>query len=96
MRSRLGIATRATERLAAAIRDGQLRHNGDPTLRRHVLNTRRRPNRYGISFGKESRESPNKVDGFAAMQLADMARTDLIEKGWKPGTTGNRRVVVLT
>jgi phage terminase large subunit-like protein len=95
MRSRLQIATRATERIAAAIRDGQLRHNGDVTLRRHVLNTRRRPNRYGISFGKESRESPNKVDGFAAMQLADMARTDLIEKGWRP-SQGNARIVVLT
>lgn len=96
MRSRLERATRATERLAAAIRDGQLTHSDDPTLRRHVLNTRRRPNRYGISFGKESRESPNKVDGFAALQLADMARTDLIEKGWRPTTQGAAKIIVLT
>lgn len=100
MRSRLQQATRATERLAAAIRDGQLHWASGAdhaaALRRHVLNTRRRPNRYGISFGKESRESPNKVDGFAALQLADMARADLLEKGWKPRTGSSGRVVVLT
>lgn len=95
MRSRLQIATRGTERLAAAIRDGQVTHTGDVVLRRHVLNTRRRPNRYGISFGKESRESPDKVDGFAAAQLADMARHDLLESGWKPTTRGRGRVISL-
>lgn len=95
MRSRGQLATRGTERFAAAIRDGQLRHNGDVTLRRHILNARRRPNRYGISFGKESRESPNKVDGWAAAQLADMARHDLIEKGWKARSGASGRVVVL-
>jgi hypothetical protein len=94
MRSRQQIATRGTERLAGAIRDGQVRHSGDPVLRRHILNARKRPNRYGISFGKESRESPNKVDGWAAAQLADMARHDLIEKGWK-ARSGSGRVVVL-
>lgn len=95
MRSRQQLATRGTERFAAAIRDGQIRHNGDVTLRRHVLNARKRPNRYGMSFGKEARESPKKVDGFAAAQLADMARHDLIEKGWKARSGGSGRVVVL-
>lgn len=95
MRSRAQIATRGTERLAAAIRDGQVRHSGDPVLRRHVLNVRRRPNRYGISFGKESRESPNKVDGFAAAQLADMARHDLMETGWRPQSASRGRVIGL-
>jgi hypothetical protein len=83
MRGRIQVATRATERLTAAIRDGQVRHSGDQVLRRHVLNARRRPNRYGVSFGKESRESPNKVDAFAAAQLADMARHELLESGWR-------------
>jgi hypothetical protein len=95
MRSRLQIATRGTERIVGAIRDGQIRHTGEQTLRRHVLNARKRPNRYGMSFGKESRESPNKVDGFAAMQLADMARHDLMEKGWKAGTGQKPRVLVM-
>lgn len=78
MRGRLSQLTAATERLVAGIQDGSLRHDGGSLLRRHVLNARRRPNRWGISFGKERRDSPRKVDGFAALQLADMARADVI------------------
>lgn len=100
MRSRLQLATRGTERLAGAIRDGQVRWSETAELahllRRHMLNARRRPNRYGVSFGKESRESPNKVDGFAATQLADMARHDLLESGWKPSGTGPARFIALS
>ena len=78
MRNRLQILTLATEALVASITDAKLRHVNDSALTRHVLNARRRPNRWGISFSKESRESPRKVDGFAAMQLADMARQALL------------------
>jgi hypothetical protein len=99
MRSRLQIATRGTERLAAAIRDAQVRWSASAELanemRRHVLNVRRRPNRYGISFGKESRESPHKVDAFAAAQLADMARHDLLESGWQPKPPRTNRAVFM-
>jgi hypothetical protein len=78
MRGRLQQLTQATERLVAAIQDGDLCHDGGSLLRRHTLNAKRRPNQYGISFGKETRNSARKVDGFAAMQLADMARADLL------------------
>lgn len=78
MRGRLAQLTAATERLIAGIQDGSLRHDGGGLLRRHVLNARRRPNRWGISFGKERRDSHRKVDGFAALQLADMARADVV------------------
>lgn len=78
MRGRLAQLTAATERLVAGIQDGSVRHDGGGLLRRHVLNARRRPNRWGISFGKERRDSPRKVDAFAALQLADMARADVI------------------
>lgn len=78
MRGRQQELTLATEALVQAIRDGKLPHTDHPTLNRHVGNARRRPNRWGVSFGKESRESPKKVDGFAAMQLADMARRALL------------------
>lgn len=78
MRGRQQVLTAATESLVTSIRQADLRHVKDSALTRHVLNARRRPNRWGVSFGKESRESPHKVDGFAAMQLADMARRDLI------------------
>jgi phage terminase large subunit-like protein len=78
MRGRQQDLTLATEALVAGIRDGKVRHVCNPTLTRHVLNARRRPNRWGVSFGKENRESMKKVDGFAAMQLADMARRALM------------------
>lgn len=70
--------TKATEALVQAIRDGKLPHVDHPVLTRHALNARRRPNRWGVSFGKESRESPKKVDGLSATQLADMARRALL------------------
>jgi phage terminase large subunit-like protein len=60
-----------------AVFDGMIRHDGDADLRRHVLNARRRVNNYGISFGKESRESPRKVDAYAALMLAHEALHDL-------------------
>jgi hypothetical protein len=94
MRGRHQLATRGCERFVAAIRDGAVRHDGDPVLRRHVLNARRRPNRYGVSFGKESRESPNKVDAFAGAMLADMARHDLLETGWSAKQRTNRAVFI--
>lgn len=94
MRQRLQQSTRANERLYQAIRDGRIRHTGESTLRRHVLNARRRPNRWGMSFGKETKDSPNKVDGYAAMLLAEMARHDLMEHGYRPKASG-RRIIVL-
>lgn len=78
MRGRLQQLTQATERLVQAVLDGSLTHDGGTLLRRHVLNTRRRPNRWGTSFGKDRKDSPRKVDGFAALQLADMARADFL------------------
>ena len=49
--------------------------DGLAILTTHTLNARRRPNRWGVSFGKETRESPQKVDALAAWVLARMART---------------------
>jgi len=78
MRGRQADTVRAVEALNRALVDGESPHNGDPRLRRHVLNARRRPNQYGISFGKETRESPKKVDALAAWVLARMARTRVL------------------
>lgn len=92
MRGRLQQSTLANERLVAAVADSKVRQTGDPRLRRHVLNARRRPNRYGISFGKDRRGSKNKVDGWAGMLLADMARHELEASG--KNRRIDRRVVV--
>jgi phage terminase large subunit-like protein len=61
----------------------KLHHDGDLALKRHVLNARRRTNNYGVSFGKESRESPRKVDLYAALLLAHEALHDYRTRGRK-------------
>jgi len=81
MRAHQADTVRATEALNRAIVDGECPHDGDPRLRRHVLNARRRPNRWGVSFGKETRESSKKVDALAALLLARMARTRVLADG---------------
>ncbi|QOI66914.1 terminase large subunit [Microbacterium phage GardenState] len=94
MRGHQQDTTRAIEALHRALVDhelpwrsheliaGQSRGlNGHEILTRHVLNARRRPNRWGISFGKETRESPKKVDALAALVLARMARSRVLAEG---------------
>jgi hypothetical protein len=81
MRGNQSETVRAVEALARAIVDGEVPHDGDGRLARHVKNARRRPNRFGVSFGKETRESPNKVDALAALLLARMARQRVLADG---------------
>lgn len=83
--------TRGVEALHRAATDGDLpwgdhllvedTRSGSEILTRHVLNARRRPNRWGVGFGKENRESPKKVDAVAAMLLARMARSRVLGDG---------------
>lgn len=66
--------TFAHERLMQSIFDGAIRFDTtNPALRRHTMNARRRENKFGVSFSKESRESPKKVDAYAALMLAHEA-----------------------
>lgn len=96
MRGGIKELTEANERLMAAIADVKLLHTGDATLRRHVLNARRRLNAYGVSFGKEHRESQRKVDCYAAMMLAHLALNTLLESGrYRRRRGGGTKVVVL-
>lgn len=90
MRGHLADTTKAIEALHRAFIDGDIPHtphltlegqDGAATLRRHVLNARRRLNRFGTSFGKSSRESTEKVDALAALTLARMARTRVLGEG---------------
>jgi hypothetical protein len=81
MRAHQADTVRAVEALHRAYIDEEVPHNGDLALRRHVLNARRRPNRWGVTFGKETRESPKKVDALAALLLARMGRSRINEAG---------------
>lgn len=74
MRARDKEFTEATGRALVDIKARDLVHDGDSRLRRHVLNARRRPNRYGVSIAKEGRESPKKIDLAVCMVGARMAR----------------------
>jgi hypothetical protein len=90
MRQHQADTVRATEAVHRAIVDRELPliphrlddgRDGLEALVRHIENARRRPNRYGIGFGKESRESPRKVDALAALILARMARERVLGEG---------------
>lgn len=90
MRGHQAETVRAVEAMHRAITDGEAPwrdhplqdgRSGSEIMTRHVLNARRRPNRWGISFGKETRESPKKVDVLAALILARMARTRVLGEG---------------
>lgn len=83
MRSSQKTVTLAHERLMRSIFDAKLSHDGDLTLRRHVLSARRRTNNYGLSFGKESKDSPRKIDAYAALMLAHEALVELRARGKK-------------
>lgn len=73
--------TRAVELVEAEIVAGQFTHDDDSRLARHVANCRRRPNRYGVSVGKESPSSPLKVDAAVAMIGARMVRRLVLASG---------------
>ncbi|GAA0967440.1 terminase [Actinocorallia libanotica] len=81
MRSSLKTSTLAHERLMRSVFDKKLAHDGDLTLRRHALNARRATNNYGISFRKESPDSPRKVDAYAALMLAHEALYEFRARG---------------
>jgi hypothetical protein len=74
MRSHTMDFTREVELVEAEILEGLFAHDGDPVLARHVTNMRRRPNRYGVSVGKETRDSPKKIDAGVCMIGARMVR----------------------
>jgi hypothetical protein len=66
-----GVACELTE---AEIADGAFTHDGDSRLARHVANARRRPARGVVSIGKESPDSPKKIDAAVCMVGARMVR----------------------
>lgn len=56
------------------IRSGDLTWDGDPRMRRHLLNARRYPVGGVVSIAKESRESKNKIDLAVGLVGARMVR----------------------
>lgn len=98
MRNHVRDFTLAAELCEAEIREGQFTHDGNPVLARQVLNAQRRPNRHGISVGKESRGSLRKIDAAVCVIGARMVRRQLLASGkYRPRRERQRsKVVVLT
>lgn len=86
MRSRGQDFTKGAEAFKAALDDGSLAITAtEPqyreSVKRHLNNARRRPNQWGVSFAKEGRESPRKIDSAVCAVLARIARRAAIEAG---------------
>ena len=76
MRARQTAFVRAAERIHAEVVDGVLKYAPHAGLTEHALNARRRVDRNGVGFGKETRESSRKVDLLAALMLSRLAWHD--------------------
>ncbi|MFD5910225.1 terminase [Streptomyces massasporeus] len=89
--------TEAVKRTHADVLQRQLMHDGHKTLRIHVINSRRRTNRWGVTIGKEHRASAKKIDLAVCMVGARMLRRMILNspKRAKKKTPGKGRVVVL-
>lgn len=74
MRTKVMDFTMASELALTEIKGGGFTHDGDARLSRHVGNARNRPNRWGVSIGKESPSSSRKVDLAVCMIGARMVR----------------------
>lgn len=67
------------ERFIDAVWERELCHNGDPTLRQHILNARRHPTQFdSISIRKASKDSSKKIDAAVCAVLAFGARQDFL------------------
>lgn len=81
-RERNRLFTEAAEQTAADIDENKtLTHDGDSRLRVHVHNARRRPNPWGVTLGKQSRDSKKLVDLAVAMVGARMGRRLVLNSG---------------
>lgn len=66
--------TAHAERFTTDVVEGRLTHDGSALLTQHVRNARRRPNKWGVSLGKEHRESRRKIDAAVCAVGARMMR----------------------
>jgi hypothetical protein len=85
MRGHVYEFTLAAELTLDEIESGSFTHDGDSRLARHVTNMRRRPNQWGVSVGKESKDSPKKIDAGVCVIGARLVRRQVLaEKAKQP------------
>ena len=76
MRGRTLDVTAAAEAFQTAVLEHDLTHSGDARVSQQIYNAVRRPNRYGINYGKPNQVTP--VDAADAAVLARRARQDYL------------------
>lgn len=86
--------TGAAERFVSDVEAQVLTHCGSQALASHVKNARRRPNKFGVTLGKEHRESSRKIDLAVCAVGARFMWRQWLNKS--KGGGGSGRVVVLT
>jgi len=85
---------KATEACHAEIMERSFTHDGDSAVARHVANARRRPYRDAIAIGKESPDSPRKIDAAVCVIGARMVRRIALGSGKRLGVRKPARVIV--
>lgn len=89
----------ACETADAEINERAFTHDGDSRLARHVGNAKRRPRAGRVGIGKESPDSPLKIDAAVCMVGARMVRKIVLgSKAWEKHRrkgSGNARVIAL-
>lgn len=84
MRTKSFDFTAATELAYTELVERGFTHDGNPMLARHIGNARRRPNKWGTTVGKESKDSSKKIDLAVCMIGARMVRRlVLASDAWK-------------
>lgn len=84
---------KATEACHAEIVEGAFTHDGDSRVARHVANARRRPYRDAIAIGKESPDSPRKIDAAVCVVGARMVRRMWMQSGKRRPKSGRAAFV---
>jgi hypothetical protein len=74
MRGHVYEFAKSAEMVCQEIIDRDFTHDGNPATGRHVVNARRRPYRDAVSIGKETPNSPRKVDAAVCVIGARMVR----------------------
>lgn len=73
--------TEECERFATDVKTGDVAIDGSALLVQHLKNARRRPNKWGVSIGKEHRESRRKIDAAVCAIGARMMRRQYMNSG---------------
>lgn len=91
MRTHRDDFARAAEACLAEIEDGAFTHCGSSATARHVANCRRRPYKQMVTVGKETADSPKKIDAAVCVIGARMVRRLVLASAPRKRQPGNFR-----